>query len=794
MNENDKINELDKRLALLLEEQTVFLKEMKALRNEIQILKWSKKETEISEEKVKVPVVTETVKTVKEPIIFEEEKEKNHIVDYFQQQKTTSKILTQEPKTPIFTQNLEQFIGENLISKIGILIMIIGVVIGARYTIEHDLISPLTRIILGYLVGIGLLVFGIKLKEKYENYSAVLVSGAIAIMYFITFAAYDFYGLIPQLMAFVLMLMFTVFTVIASLNYDKPIIAHIGLVGAYAVPFFLSSGSGNMLAFFTYVTIINIGILVIAFKRYWKSLYYAAFAFTWFIYLFWFVTNYDSSEYFGVAIGFATVFFITFYLTFLAYKLIKKEQFEIKNSIILLLNSLIFFVVGYFILGDSDSPLKNYLGFFALINAVIHFAVSTIIYKQKLYNEKLLYLVLGLVLVFITIAIPIQLDGNWVTLLWAVEAALLFWIGRTKQVPFYEKFAVPLMTLALFSLLQDWGTGYYRYYAAGLENKITPIFNVHFLTSVLFISAFGFIHFFNRNPKFTSPFSTKNIWASVYDFIVPSVFLISIFIAFYLEIGNHFAQLYQDSILEIPIDNEDYTDRYYNNDLLSFSNIWLLNYTMVFMIILSFINIKKVKNESLSFLNLTINTVIIIGFLVAGIYELGILQESYFSTQTPDYYSENSFYIGIKYLSFAVLGGLLFTCYRYIQEGFIVKKLRIPFDILLHISILWIITSEFIAWMKVADVSKASEFGISIIMGIYALMLIALGIWKSKKHLRIAAISLFALTLYKVFAYDISHLNTISKTIVLVALGILLLIISFLYNKFKDVIVDEEEV
>ena len=172
MNENDKINELDKRLALLLEEQTVFLKEMKALRNEIQILKWSKKETEISEEKVKVPVVTETVKTVKEPIIFEEEKEKNHIVDYFQQQKTTSKILTQEPKTPIFTQNLEQFIGENLISKIGILIMIIGVVIGARYTIEHDLISPLTRIILGYLVGIGLLVFGIKLKEKYENYGS----------------------------------------------------------------------------------------------------------------------------------------------------------------------------------------------------------------------------------------------------------------------------------------------------------------------------------------------------------------------------------------------------------------------------------------------------------------------------------------------------------------------------------------------------------------------------------------------------------------------------------------------
>jgi len=39
--------------------------------------------------------------------------------------------------------------------------------------------------------------------------------------------------------------------------------------------------------------------------------------------------------------------------------------------------------------------------------------------------------------------------------------------------------------------------------------------------------------------------------------------------------------------------------------------------------------------------------------------------------------------------------------------------------------------------------------------------------------------------------YDISNLSTISKTIVLIILGLLLLIISFLYNKFKDKISDE---
>jgi uncharacterized membrane protein len=123
---------------------------------------------------------------------------------------------------------------------------------------------------------------------------------------------------------------------------------------------------------------------------------------------------------------------------------------------------LIFFLIGYGILDDYNSVFKDYLGFFALANGVVHFAVSAVIYKQNLYDKKLLFLVLGLVLVFITVAIPIQLDGNWVTILWAIEAALLFWIGRSKQVPFYEKIAVPLMVLAFFSIAQDWSMEYHK--------------------------------------------------------------------------------------------------------------------------------------------------------------------------------------------------------------------------------------------------------------------------------------------------------------------------------------------
>src|SRR4030095_5139762 len=195
---------------------------------------------------------------------------------------------------------------------------------------------------------------------------------------------------------------------------------------------------------------------------------------TWLMYFLWYVSKYQTSEHFGLALSFLSVFFATVYVIFLAYKLIQKEKFEIDDIILLLANSFIFYGFGYAILRDHKTG-QQLLGLFSICNAIVHFIVSAIIYRQKLADRNLFYLVSGLVLVFITIAIPVQLDGNWVTLLWVGEAALLFWIGRTKNAPLYEKLSYPLMILAFFSILHDWMTVYYRYYPEKPETRITPL-------------------------------------------------------------------------------------------------------------------------------------------------------------------------------------------------------------------------------------------------------------------------------------------------------------------------------
>ncbi|NCO62316.1 MAG: DUF2339 domain-containing protein [Flavobacteriales bacterium] len=834
MNHQDHINDLHKKLDLLLKKQEAFSKEVAELQNELKLLKAYEKQQPVEKKTlVEEPTFKDTISTNAENRkgLFRDTYHRglggvcSGLGNYFgmnryvvrflwillslffglgfflyiilwmavPKSKTTSHNPIKEPikipaQKPLKISNeLEKFIGENLINKIGIAILIIGVAIGAKYSIENDLISPLTRIILGYLLGLGLLGLSIKLKATYENFSAVLVSGSMAIFYFLTYAAYSYYELIPQLITFALMVIFTVFTVIAALQYNKQIIAHIGLVGAYAVPFLLSDNSGNTYVLFSYMAIINTGILVLAFKKYWKPLYYVSFVLTWLIYVSWFVFSYIKTDDFTTALTFASIFFILFYITFLVYKLIKKESFETLDIILLLTNSFVFYGLGFVILNDHETG-HQLLGLFTLCNAMLHFIVSVVIFKLKLADKNLYYLIAGLVLVFITMAIPVQLDGHWVTLLWVGEAALLFWIGRTKQVPIYEYLSYPLMALATLSLYQDWTHIYIDYYLFDGSEKITPLLNSHFFNTVLFIAGFGFIHYLQNHNVYKTAILSKKKWSKWLSIVVSAIIISTVYFGFFFEIRHYFNSLYQESILTI-----NQYERYSNGDILNFKTIWLLIYSMVFVSALSMINIKRIKNKFLGHLNLGLNGLVVLAFLFSGLYMLSELRESYLNEIPSKYYQISSFHIIIRYISFVFLAITLLVSYKYLQASFIKLTHKTLFGVLLQITAIWILSSELINLMDLSGSIQSHKLGLSISWGLYALFLIVLGIWKKKKYLRIGAIALFSLTLIKLFFYDIVHLETLSKTVVFVSLGILLLIISFLYNKFKNSISDDVE-
>lgn len=782
-NDKEKLNALQLQLENLSLRQQSFEAEINKLRQEIYQLQFPGKEQSAA---------PTTAFTAPEPQIAFEQKNTPPSFSKPAPPVITPPAFKQPNFSDKFTKanlgksDFEKFIGENLISKIGILILVIGVAIGAKYAIDKELLSPLTRIILGYLVGIALMGFAIKLKAKYESFSAVLLSGAIAIMYFLTYSAYDFYSLIPQALAFALMVFFTSFTVVAAIKYNKQVIAHIGLVGAYAVPFLLSDGSGKVAVLFSYMAIINIGILILSFKKYWKPLFYLSFGLTWLIFGSWLAFSYKDALHFQLALGFSTVFFLTFYVSNLAYKVSKAETFGISDVIVLLLNSFVYYGIGYYILSENKHGAEL-LGLFTLANAITHFVVSLIIYKRKLADKNLFYFILAMVITFITMAVPVQLSGNWVTIFWVLEASILFFLGRTKGIQIYEKLSYPLIILAFISLLQDWALSSSEFNYIYDYTPIKPFLNVGFLSAVIFIAAFAFMFVIGRKPKLEAEKTTA--FREIFSYIIPSILVVVVYYTFRKEIANIFENAYQTSRININPNSND-RDFVYNYNYPLFKTACVYIYSLLFASVLTFINLKKIKSKELAASNAIINLITILAFLTQGLYVLSELREAYI-LQSDKYFVSSAMNIGIRYISLAFFALLITSCYLLSKSEMFKVKFKTAFDYLLYIAILWVLSSELLHILELNGLQTGYKLGLSILWGVYALFLIGMGLWKNKKYLRIGAIALFAITLIKLFFYDISSLDTISKTIVFVSLGVLLLIISFLYNKYKHLIIDD---
>jgi len=221
--------------------------------------------------------------------------------------------------------------------------------------------------------------------------------------------------------------------------------------------------------------------------------------------------------------------------------------------------------------------------------------------------------------------------------------------------------------------------------------------------------------------------------------------------------------------------------------LYGFKMIWHINYSLVFVSILAAVNLGKLKNTALGFLNLALIGVSVFWFLTQGLLELSELRENYLDQSLHILYTPSIFYLAFRYVSFVFLAMSLFAAYRYLkQPEYAIGKLKTVFNVYVYVTILWVASSELIHLLDLAGSHSQYKLGLSILWGIYSLILIVIGLWKQKKLIRVSAIVLFGITLVKLFFYDLASLSTISKTIVLVSLGILLLIISFLYNKYKS--------
>lgn len=347
--------------------------------------------------------------------------------------------------------SMEQFIGLKLLNFIGIVVLLIGIAIGVKLAIDKNLISPLLRITLAYISGGTLLALSIFLHRKYQAFSAVLFSGAMATFYFTTYGAYDFYALILRPFAFSLMVAFTIFTVWVSLRETRQEIAILGLVGAYGIPFLVGSNSGNIAALFSYIFIINSGILFISFRKEWDWLKILSFSFSWIILLSWLVIKYDFSRY-STGILFSILFFLQFTITICGFHILRKRVLSAADYVFIAVLS--FFVYMALLLLYKNNHVEGVFAGVTLATAAVHIILAFVVYFLLHAYRLLSYFYVYIAIFLLILYVPLRFEGITISFSWIAMAVALFITGfwlktRTPRFISIALFAVTLIKLVI---------------------------------------------------------------------------------------------------------------------------------------------------------------------------------------------------------------------------------------------------------------------------------------------------------------------------------------------------------
>jgi len=185
------------------------------------------------------------------------------------------------PAAPLFRRpelppiNWEQFMGAKLFAWLGGLALFLGVAFFVKYSFEHDLIPPQVRVALGFLVGAGLIVGGLRVPmDRYRITGQTLVAAGVVSLYAVTFACnavyhFAFFGPFPT---FLLMTLITAAAFLLAVRLDAQVVAVLGILGGFLTPVLINTGHDNPAGLFTYLGLLVVGLVAVALHRGWLYL------------------------------------------------------------------------------------------------------------------------------------------------------------------------------------------------------------------------------------------------------------------------------------------------------------------------------------------------------------------------------------------------------------------------------------------------------------------------------------------------------------------------------------------
>src|SRR6185503_2140014 len=361
---------------------------------------------------------------------------------------------------------------------VAVLLILFATAFFLKYAFDNRWIGELGRVTVGIAFGLAMTLAGFRYHQRrWRIFSQILTAGGIVLLYLSTYAAFGYYHLVGQKTAFAFLAILIAEAAAIALVYNAPAIAIMALIGGLLTPVLLHSDRDQYPQFFTYLVVLDAGAL--ALLKHWRGLSSIAYFGTQLLFWVWYDENYHHQKR-GAVLVFQTAVFLLFLLAHLVRELIRHESATIEDALLLLVNPFVFFATTYHLLNPTH---HDWMGAFAILMALLYAGTAKILLTRGAKTRREVLLLIAIALTFVTIAIPIQLRSNWITIAWAVEGVAILWAALETRSMRLRAHSFALFALAFFKLL-FWDTPY------SPRPAFIPIFNRYFLPSLAVIACF----------------------------------------------------------------------------------------------------------------------------------------------------------------------------------------------------------------------------------------------------------------------------------------------------------------
>jgi uncharacterized membrane protein len=367
--------------------------------------------------------------------------------------------------------DLERRAGTRWITWIGATALLIAAALFVKLAIDEGWLGPEGRVGLGAAFGALLIGAGWRAQRATMRPLAQALFGTgLGVLYLATYVAFESHGLIPRELAFGAMVSVTILGAVLALRYDAQAVAVFALLGGLVTPVAVSSGDNSRDALFTYLLVLDLGVLAIAMLRRWRGLGAIAFVGTYVLYLGWLAQHHAAAEW-RIELAWLAAFHVVFLAVPFAFHLRRRLPLgpgRFWGAIAGAATTL--GIAGLVLEGE-----RHALGIVALVMAASYHAAGWLARRRIPGDGRAHFGFVALTVVLATLSIPLLLRDHGITLAWSLEAPVLLALGYH-----HRYFPIRLAGLGVLAL----AGGHLVTEHLGHAGAFTPFANAGFLSAL----------------------------------------------------------------------------------------------------------------------------------------------------------------------------------------------------------------------------------------------------------------------------------------------------------------------